>query len=306
MINEKNRKSSLMNNTETEKINFRDTYKSAIAGSKESREKLKCLYSGVDLIEEIQMYLKRDPYYLEFLLDNNDLVSYPVFKNRYAADYIPTRRRRYITESDPDINSLLNIPGEFHPFCFDNIYVNTIQKALFDKSKFFISKSTKRSMLISGEDTGQGKTLAAVCIAKESFIIEGFNFVELFHGALAFLNSSIIFINEFSLLEIIDLLLDDQYRIYSIEKIYRRLSDTELLIIDDMFQTRSMDKYPKLLDIYMPIIYNRLEVRKLRTVITTNKTPEQFTKISKYIYSRLKRGDIYNCTWSKDYRGSKD
>jgi len=305
-------------------ITFKD-YADLNGNSKSKMRDVKCMLTDVAIIDELDKYAD-DFYYIEFITrtDINQLVCYPVYIKKYEKEFKLKFRRELIDAGHEEQNILMNIPLEFHKLNFQNLQVfpdpkadylpgklraanstrETIpgQRALIDKAKHYCAKDII-TMLITGAHHGQGKSLVAACIAKEKFITQGLTTSEIFDEAFTLFNSSIIFINEFQLISLLDLLPEQMYLRYSLQQIIRRLSDCDVLVIDDMFRVKSKKTFLNLLDVYEPIIYNRLEIKKKDTVITTNKDPEVFKKLSGYIYSRLKPGIIHNCEFNKDYRG---
>lgn len=313
--------------SEEKKESIESLYERYKKGDKQDWLNLKCEYTQVPISEEI-LRSEGDQYYIAFLFDTNQPVCYAVFKNRYAHSFIPQKRRNYIQSGDTAINAALNIPEKFHALNFDNLVEYEEQRPLITTAQYFctfgmtpqelarfFNKDVERyttytpskdySFLTTGPYNGQGKSLTLACITKEEFIRHGLKSIDLFTGALEFLNSSIIFLNEFQLLSALDLLCEKDYGAYSAQQIIRRLSDVDFLALDDIFQVRAKQMREDLADIYMAVIYNRTEIRKQRTAISFNGPKEELNKISSYIYSRMKEGAIYNCLFNKDYRGVK-
>lgn len=222
-------------------------------------------------------------------------ISYKVYVLLYAKMFEPDLRKSLINRSDTNETycKWFNIPVRYNGITFDTMKDYPEQLQLKQTTRNWIRDGWKDCLLLGSKYAGIGKTTMLVCSAMERFVQKDYNEIKRFEGPMDFLNSSIIFLKERQLVNLISGA--GVFRVMILE----RLASVDYFVYDDLL---SMGDKVFSKTVLFDILDSRVEDAGKPTAISTRMSQENLKRYHPDIYSRIARGKIYYSNSKKDIR----
>jgi DNA replication protein DnaC len=253
-------------------------------------------HTGIPKIEYFKLYLDSCG---DITKPRKPFINYEVYINLYSEVF--ERDLRTGLTRNPKTNyiycNIFNIPKRYNNMTFDTITDYSEQRQTINTAKKWVREGFRECLVLGSKTRGIGKTNTLVCTAMEYFIEYDYSEIKKFTGALAFLNSSIIFIKERELIKLLE-----NPALYK-GVILDRLAQCAFLVYDDMLSVGDAS-FAK--NVLFDILDARIDEQGKPTAISTTVQRHVLERNYPDIASRISRGKVYYSDSTKDIRAKSD